>query len=151
MTTYDLRGLLAEVWATPGVSTIVYAILLNTMLAIAVAVRSNTFTLARVGDFITQQVIPYVTAYAGAQFLGEGAGYSWIGTAAYAAVMAKIGSSILEKLELLGVPVPQQLMQYIRKEPLMRLTGEVKEFRLNDAREVPDALRSTSGDTSPKG
>lgn len=116
MNTYELKGLFAEIWATPGVSTITYSVLLNLVLAWAVAIKNKTFTLDRVADFMTQQLIPYVSVYAGAQFLGEGAGYGWLGNVAYVLVLAKMGASILSKLKELGVPVPDGLMQYIDDE-----------------------------------
>ena len=143
MNTYDLKGLLAEVWATPGVSTITYAVLLNLVLAWAVAVKNKTFTLQRVADFATQQLIPYVSVYVGAQFLGEGAGYGWLGNAAYLLVLAKMGASIVEHLNDLGVPIPASIMQYIAPRLKAEWVDTVKPFAPSvDVKVTADAIQA---------
>lgn len=176
MNTYDLRGLLAEVWATPGVSTITYSVLLNLVLAWAVAIKNRTFTLDRVADFMTQQLIPYVGVYAGAQFLGEGAGYGWLGNVAYTLVLAKMAASILSKLKELGVSIPDNIMPYItgvngtllksvevvsNVKPIVavdyRVPTSVKILPVEQPRDIfapsegPSEIRPTGGDDGAKG
>lgn len=107
----EFDAFVAHLWTLVGVQPIVYAIVFNLVLALAVALRTKTFTFSRLADFMLYQIGPYVIVYVGVRLLGDLAGYGIVGDAALALVLAKVGANIVQNLNDLGLPMPATLVR----------------------------------------
>lgn len=109
----SLKALLASVWGYDGVRLITFGVLLNVLLAVAVAMRTGQFSLRVLGEFLFRQLGPYVVIYYGFKLFAEGTGFEWVSVAVLALITAMIASAIIEKLKLLGVPIPEAVMKLV--------------------------------------
>lgn len=109
------RTLALLIWSYDGVKVIVLGVLLNVVLAVAVALRNGTFSLQVLGEFLSEQLLPYVLVYFTFKLFGQSIGFEWVSTAAWALITAMIGSSIVEKLGELGVPIPDSVLRAVKR------------------------------------
>ncbi|MCC7208305.1 MAG: phage holin family protein [Anaerolineae bacterium] len=110
-----LKAILLIVWAFDGVKFITLGVILNLALAVALALRTGTFSFQALADFLFKQLLPYVVVYVFFKLFGEGAGFEWVGVAVFALIQVQIVSAIVEKLADLGVPIPDQVMRLVRR------------------------------------
>lgn len=106
-----MEAFLKSLWEMVGVQPIVYAILINLLLALAVALKTKTFTFSRLADFMIYQIGPYILVYVGVRLMGDSAGYGIVGDAALALILAKVGANIVVNLNDLGLPLPAALVK----------------------------------------
>lgn len=114
-----LKVILLAIWAFDGVKFIILGVLLNLVLAVALALRTSTFSLQALADFLFKQLLPYVVVYVFFKLFGEGAGFEWVGVAVFALIQAQIVSAIVEKLSELGVPIPESILKLVRRPSKM--------------------------------
>lgn len=107
-----IKVFLQAIWAFAGVQLIAYGVLGNVALAVAVALRTGTFSFRVLGEFLTKQLLPYVICYVVFK-LASPTDFEWVATVVLGLIGAMIGAAILEKLKLLGVPIPDQVMTLI--------------------------------------
>jgi hypothetical protein len=108
-----LHAVALTIWAYPGVSIITLGVVLNLALAIAVALRTSTFSFRALGEFLFRQLLPYVITYFAFSLIGDAAGWGWVSTAVLVLIMAMIGAAIIEKLGQLGVPIPPGVLRLV--------------------------------------
>jgi hypothetical protein len=128
-----LKAVLLLVWSYDGVKVIVIGVLLNVVLAVAVAIRTGTFSFQVLGEFLTRQLMPYVIVYFAFKLFGEGIGMEGVSLAVWGLIAAMIASSIVEKLSELGVPIPEGVMRMVRRPQ------RIVEFRRIDSPAVARA------------
>ena len=115
----SFKQLVLLVWNYSGVSFITLGVILNLVAALAVALRTGTFTFRVLGDFIFKQLAPYVLIYFAFSLLGEGIGLALVGPAVFAVIQAMLLASIIDKLKELGVPIPDAAMSLVQYPPKM--------------------------------
>ena len=120
---------LGTIWAAVSdffVSTKLYIILalivIDVVLAVAVALKTKSFDFTRLGDFLLTMVVPYVLAYLVihvmttyvaelSQFLGIG-----IDAAVFLIIVASLVAAIFDNLKSLGMNVPEPRQANALKE-----------------------------------
>lgn len=112
-----LKSYLLIVWNYPGVAFIILGVLLNLVAAIAVALRTGKFSFQVLGQFLVNELAPFVLVYAAFALVGDAAGFAWVGPAVFILIQTMIVASILDKLRQLGVPIPAKLTSMIEKPP----------------------------------
>lgn len=98
------------------ISTKLYVILamvgIDVLLAVAVALRTKTFDFAKLADFLTTMILPYVLAYLALHviiglvtelesILGQG-----LDTAVFLVIIVTLLAAITDNLKALGLPLP---------------------------------------------
>lgn len=98
------------------ISTKLYIILamvgIDVLLAVAVALRTKTFDFAKLADFLTTMILPYVLAYLALHviiglvtelqsILGQG-----LDTAVFLVIIVTLLAAITDNLKALGLPLP---------------------------------------------
>lgn len=103
---------LEELWSLGGVKALVAQIGLNVILAVAAAIKTNSFDLSKIGEFLYRKVAPYLLVYVAAKALGLSAGVEWLAPATYAVLAATLLGDSLENVENLGIELPSAV-QYL--------------------------------------
>lgn len=117
-----LKLLAATVWNYDGVKLITFGVLLNLILAVAVAMRTGAFSLRVLGQFLYRQLAPYVLIYYGFRLFSDGTGFEWVGAVVLGLISAMIAGAIIEKLSELGVPIPAKLTSlFARRQTIVTL------------------------------
>ena len=110
-----LKMFLLQAWSFPGVKVIVCHTLVNVAVAIAAALKSNSFELGRVGEFLTRKLAPYVLIYYILQLAGEGAGVAFLGPIVWTVIEATLTGDLLDSWERLGLPLPSAIQRFVVK------------------------------------
>ena len=110
-----LTAFLLQAWSYAGVKVIVCHTLINVAVAIAVALKSNSFELGRVGEFLFRKLAPYVLIYNVLQLAGEGAGVAFLGPIVWAVIEATLTGDLLDNWTRLGLPLPSAIQQFVVK------------------------------------
>ena len=85
-------------------------IIANFGTGIAVAIKSNTFALKKMGEFLYSRILPYIVAYLGVGVVAlVDASWVWAVTAVWAVILATLIGAILQNLKELGVQIPAAL------------------------------------------
>lgn len=109
-----LQTLAAAFFADVGVRSIISAVLLALFLSVLVAWRKGEFTFYRLPDFLKDQ-LPYAAIYFALKLFAEGAGLGAVVPVAFGLIMLKFSSSVLDSLAALGVPIPEAVLELVRK------------------------------------
>lgn len=131
-----LKALALLIWSFDGVKIIVAGVALNVVLAVAVALRSGTFSFQVLGEFLIKKLLPYVIVYFAFKLFGEGTGFEWVSAAVWGLITAMIASAIIEKLSDLGVPIPEAIMRVIKRPPTII---QVRDLRSPET--TPEVIR----------
>jgi hypothetical protein len=114
----DLQPLLdklLEVWNN-GLSVIVLTVVFNLLMGVAAALKTGTFALSKVAEFLTKKILPYTIVYVVVQLFGEAVGQTALGPIAFAAIMAALAGDLLDSLTALGLPLPEALKAVVVKK-----------------------------------
>lgn len=111
------KELLQALWAYDGVRLIVAGVMLNTVLAVALAVRNNDFSLRVIGEFLYRQLLPYTLTYYAFRLMADGTGFEWVAQAVWGLIAAMISAAIADKLHQLGVQLPDHVVRVVRRPP----------------------------------
>jgi len=85
-------------------TTLFASIICNFLTGIAVAIKTHTFELKKIGEFLYTRILPYIVAYFG---VGIAAivdnSWAWAVTAAWGIILATLAGAILTNLKELGI------------------------------------------------
>ena len=85
-------------------------VIANFVTGIAVAIKTKTFELKKMGGFLYSRILPYVVAYFGVGIVAlVDSSWSWAVTAVWAVILATLIGAILTNLKELGVSMPKEL------------------------------------------
>ncbi len=85
-------------------------IIANFITGVAVGIKTGTFNLKQLGEFMEKRVLAYLVAYLGVGLIAlVDTSWSWAVTAAWALILATLTGAILQNLKELGVPIPSAL------------------------------------------
>lgn len=104
----DIGEFLLAIWEVPGVKFILSHIIINVVFAIAAAVYTGTFELARVGEFLVTKMLPYVATYYVTVLLGEAAGVGYLAPLIFVVIEATLAGDLADSLDRLGLPMPDR-------------------------------------------
>ena len=110
-----LRSILLNAWAYDGVKIIVCHTLINVVIALAAALKSNTFELGRVGEFLIRKLAPYVLVYYVVKVAGDGAGVAFLAPLVWTVIEATLTGDLLDNWEKLGLPLPSAIQRFVVK------------------------------------
>ena len=110
-----IRALASFVWSLPGVQIITLLTLINAGLAVAVALKTQTFSFREFGTFATEQLLPYVITYGVFALAANGTQFEGVASIVLAGITAMQSSRIVDNLGKLGIPVPAVVLKYVAK------------------------------------
>ncbi len=85
-------------------------IIANFVTCIAVAIKTRTFEMKKMGEFLYSRILPYVVAYFGVGIVAlVDSSWTWAVTAVWAVILATLVGAILQNLRELGVSIPKEL------------------------------------------
>lgn len=112
-----IREIAAAIWSYDGVRFIAVGVLLNVVLAVALAARDGTISARVIGEFLHKQLLPYVLTYYVFRLASDGTGFEWVASAVWGLIVTMISAAILDKLHQLGVPLPDTIAHVVRRPP----------------------------------
>lgn len=101
--------ILVWLWSFWQTQFLVIHIGANLVVALAAAIYTGEFMLAKVGEFLYKKVLPFVLVFGFCAGLGEAAGLGWLAIAAWAALEANLLGDLADNLAKLGLPMPEAL------------------------------------------
>lgn len=110
-----LKMFLLQAWSYTGVKIIVCHTLINVVVAIAVALQTNSFELSRVGEFLVRKLAPYVLVYYMLKVAGEAAGVAFLAPIVWAVIEATLTGDLLDNWSRLGLPLPESIQRFVVK------------------------------------
>jgi len=110
-----LTAFVLQAWSYAGVKIIVCHTLINVVVAIAVALKSNSFELGRVGEFLIRKLAPYVLVYYVVKVAGDGAGVAFLAPLVWTVIEATLTGDLLDNWEKLGLPLPSAIQRFVVK------------------------------------
>lgn len=113
-----LKTLVLEVWAFDGVKFIVLHIALNVLVAVAAALKTRTFSLSKLADFLISKLLPYVTVYVAVNLFGDEIGLSALAPLAWAVITATLLGDLGDSLTQLGLQLPEAIQKFVVKKSL---------------------------------
>jgi hypothetical protein len=105
-----VQAYLVAFWADAKTRAITAQVLLHALLGAAVAMQAGEFSWVRLPDFLRRWLVPELCVYFAVRLLGEAAGFGGLDLAVFGLIQLKIVGSSLEKLNQLGLPVPDTLL-----------------------------------------
>jgi hypothetical protein len=109
-----VQAYLVAFWADAKTRAITAQVLLHAVLGVVVASRAGEFRLSRLPDFLRRWLVPELAVYFAVRLLGEAAGFGGLDVAIFGLIQLKIIGASLEKLNALGLPVPDSLLSVSR-------------------------------------
>lgn len=109
-----VQAYLRAFWADAKTRAITAQVLLHAVLGVVVASRAGEFSLSRLPDFLRRWLVPELCVYFAVRLLGEAAGFGGLDVAIFGLIQLKIIGASLEKLNALGLPVPDSLLSVSR-------------------------------------
>lgn len=98
----------------PEVKFLLGHVVLNTVVAIAAALREGSFDIRKLSEFLTKKLLPNVLVYAIVRTIGSTLDMAWLSTVAWAAITAALTGDLIDSLAKLGLKIP---------EPVLRVVG----------------------------
>lgn len=111
----------AVVWTYDGVKFLIYHVLLNTAVALAVSIYTGEFVLEKLFRFLYRKLLPYVVLYYVAKLVGMEVGQEWIAAACWAIIELTLLGDLADNVLKIGLPLPAQL-----EMALVWLVGKAK-------------------------
>ena len=109
-----IRAIALQIWSFDGVKIIIASVLLNTVLAVSVAIKQRAFTFAKLADFLLD-LIPYVLVYYACRLIGEAAGFGAASTLVWILIESKLAAAVIANFGELGVQLPGSLARLVAK------------------------------------
>ena len=98
-----------------GLSVIVLFVAFNFVVAVAAALKSHTFNLAKVAGFLGDKILPYTIVFVAVQLAGEAVGMAALAPVTWAAIMASLLGDLADSLNTLGLPLPSAVKSLVVK------------------------------------
>ncbi len=111
-----LADLVVMIWAIWEVKFTVYHILLNLAVALAAAIRTNTFELAKIAEFFYRKLLPYLIVFAVASAASSALSIGWLVTISWALVELALTGDMVDNLKKLGIPIPDDIVNLFKRE-----------------------------------
>ena len=111
-----LKDLFLSIWAIREVRFTVYHILLNFVVALAAAVRTNTFEFAKVGEFLYRKLLPFLMVFAASAAASEALSVQWLVTITWGLVELSLTGDMVGNLKTLGIPIPDKIVELFERE-----------------------------------
>lgn len=112
-----IREIAAAIWSYDGVRFIAVGVILNVILAVALAARDGTISARVIGEFLFKQLLPYVLTYYAFRLVADETGFEWVASAVWGLIVTMISAAIVDKLHQLGVPLPDTVARVVRRPP----------------------------------
>jgi len=100
----------------PEVQFIAASILVNTALAVAASIRNSDFHLPALANFLWRHLLPYVVAYVSIRITADELGLQAVATATWFIIEASLIGRIVASLHELGIPLPENLAKFLKKD-----------------------------------
>lgn len=100
----------------PEVKFLLGHVTLNTVIAIAAAIREDTFDLRKLSEFLTKKLLPNVMVYAAVRLAGTATDMTWLSTVAWAAITAALTGDLIDSLAKLGLKIPDFILRRVGSE-----------------------------------
>ena len=100
----------------PEVQFIAASVLVNTALAVAASIRNSDFHLPALANFLWRHLLPYVVAYVSIRITADELGLQAVATAAWFIIEASLIGRIVASLHELGIPLPENLAKFLKKD-----------------------------------
>jgi len=100
----------------PEVQFIAASILVNTALAVAASIRNDDFHLPALANFLWRHLLPYVVAYVSIRIVADELGLQAVATATWFIIEASLIGRIVASLHELGIPLPENLAKFLKKD-----------------------------------
>lgn len=111
-----LRDLLLNIWAIREVKFTVYHILLNLVVALAAAIRTGTFELAKIAEFLYRKLLPFLMVFAVSAAFAEALSIQWLVTITWGLVELSLVGDMVDNLKKLGIPIPDKIVEMFKRE-----------------------------------
>jgi len=111
-----LIDLVILIWAIWEVQFTVYHILLNLAVALAAAIRTNTFEFAKMAEFLYRKLLPYLIVFITASAVSGALSIGWLVTVLWALIELSLLGDMVENLKKLGVPIPDEVASLFKRE-----------------------------------
>jgi hypothetical protein len=110
------QAFLRYIASLPEVQFIAASILVNAVLAIAASIRSGDFHLPALANFLWRHLLPYVIVYASIRITADELGLQAVAAATWVIIQASLLGRIAASLHELGIPMPDSLAKFLRKD-----------------------------------
>ena len=110
-----IRSFVLLVWAFDGAKVIICHTLINVVVAIAAALMSGEFQLAKLAEFLIKKLLPYTAVYVVVKIAGLTAGLDWLAPVTWAAIEATLTGDLADNLVKIGLPLPDGIKSFIVK------------------------------------
>jgi phage-related holin len=101
----------------PEVKFLLAHVSLNTVVAIATALRDNSFDLRKLSEFLTKKLLPNILVYAIVRIIGSVLDMAWLSTIAWAAITAALTGDLMDNLAKLGLKIPEKILHFVGVDP----------------------------------
>jgi len=115
MTVDKLGEILVNLWTFGGVRVITFQTLLNVVLALAAAIKTDTINFKKLGQFLYKNLLPYIAVYVVAKTVGMEVGYDWLAPSILLVINTTLASAMAENLLALGIPMPETAKTFLQK------------------------------------
>ena len=109
-----ITALLVSIWNYDGVKLIVSHTLINLVFGVMAALKTNSFDIDKMLDFILRKLLPYVGCYYVVKLIGVNAGLDALAIPILAIVETVLLSDLLGSLEQLGIKLPVWLASFAK-------------------------------------
>jgi len=110
-----IRSLVLLIWAFDGAKVIICHTVINVVVALAAALMTGEFQLAKLGEFLIKKLLPYTAVYVVVKVAGLTAGLDWLAPATWAAIEATLTGDLADNLVKIGLPMPEQIKRIVVK------------------------------------
>lgn len=110
-----LKNLVLAVWSFDGVKFIVLHVVINLVVAVAAALKTKTFSLSKIGDFLISKLAPYVAIYVVVKLFGDEVGLGALAPLTWAVITATLLGDLGDSLTQLGLQLPETIRRFVVK------------------------------------
>lgn len=110
-----VKEVLGAIWSFDGVKFIIVHVVFNVAVAVAAALKTKTFSLSKLADFLISKLLPYVTVYMAVKLFGAEIGFAALAPVTWAVITATLLGDLGDSLAQLGVQLPEAIRQFVVK------------------------------------
>jgi len=83
---------------------------------VAASIRNDDFHLPALANFLWRHLLPYVVAYVSIRIVADELGLQAVATATWFIIEASLIGRIVASLHELGIPLPENLAKFLKKD-----------------------------------